>query len=931
MRVEPSGDILVGRARFTEAGEIVEEPTFATEAELGGVRATQAPLMREFGERPIETAGPMFERAGAGGGPPRPTPAWQGVPPEGDFDSAVAKMTQGFRQSRKSLKETELTRSMERSQRLAASENVYKQAVEQGATVEEAASRSRAMLAGEYAKPTAAEFALTEPERMAVWKKIVAFDFGRGTGPDFERIRARDALLKLESQQPLQRNEILTLEKLYGKDFADALRKIGPRDWGLFDIVVLPKAVLSSFDVSYPLRQGAMAAPAHPKEFGASFLPMFKAFASENFAQKFDLALRQEETLIPVQTGRGLRQVELGEIFMRTGLLRDLEPGLSGAEEAFRGRLAERIPGLGRIVRASNRAFATFGNSERAGIARTVIASWQKPPLTGAQRLARPLLESRGVEITTQRLHDLGNLLNRFTGRGTLADNRLTQLLQATWWAPQYRVSGPEAAAQLLHRDPVIRKAAARNLVAFFGAGSALLAGAKYSGLADVEMDPRSSDFGKIRIGNMRLNIWGTNQLLARTVAQVATGQRFNRQLGRTSPVSWQEPIKRYFQSGLAPEWSAVYDAMQGQTYLGEPLEWDIDTFKREAKNRLIPLAIQDIIEAVEEYGLAGGLTAPFTLLGGGQQTYASPEERIAQAWNSLRPQERWQGSSAQWKKAEADSQLAPLVSEYRRQGLERETPGALRANQMERTRVETEQINDLPSLAQGVLAGRVTAGPQFVEALAKYQGEMAGSFRFAYLDSEPRAAGTPDDVVLQEYRGVRLTRDAEDQPEWDKFFAARDAALAKMSPELRRAVEIAVSTVDPAVQQVERLLKQAKDLRSEYYDMPRWTGIDAVTETRILEVRDRAEALNDRAVRQRLNPSAETTYKWAGQELGDVALARYAYWLTTKAGREKRHNYERDAFLVNNARVLEVFFPDLYRKEAIRRAVGEPEGAEVR
>ena len=39
----------VGRARFTERGEIIEEPTFATEAELQGYRATQAPLMRQFG------------------------------------------------------------------------------------------------------------------------------------------------------------------------------------------------------------------------------------------------------------------------------------------------------------------------------------------------------------------------------------------------------------------------------------------------------------------------------------------------------------------------------------------------------------------------------------------------------------------------------------------------------------------------------------------------------------------------------------------------------------------------------------------------------------------------------------------------------------------------------------------------------------------
>ncbi len=78
----PVGEPLVGRARFTEAGEVVTEPTFATEAELAGIRAEQGRLPMGAGERPIEGAGPMFREGAAGppAPPEKPPPAVGGIP-----------------------------------------------------------------------------------------------------------------------------------------------------------------------------------------------------------------------------------------------------------------------------------------------------------------------------------------------------------------------------------------------------------------------------------------------------------------------------------------------------------------------------------------------------------------------------------------------------------------------------------------------------------------------------------------------------------------------------------------------------------------------------------------------------------------------------------------------------------------------------------
>jgi hypothetical protein len=41
-----------------------------------------------------------------------------------------------------------------------------------------------------------------------------------------------------------------------------------------------------------------------------------------------------------------------------------------------------------------------------------------------------------------------------------------------------------------------------------------------------VEIDPRSTDFGKIKVGNIRWDIWGGFQQWVRVASQLATGER---------------------------------------------------------------------------------------------------------------------------------------------------------------------------------------------------------------------------------------------------------------------------------------------------------------------------------------------------------------------------------------------------------------------
>jgi len=523
-----------------------------------------------------------------------------------------ARLTAGIRDQRIKIAENKAVRSGERGSRLAASERIYQDAIAEGKPRDEAFRLKRAAQSGELTAPEAMVSNLTTDDFNLLHETVETTDFGTGLGPSFSRDNARGALFKLATGERLREHELVLMEKVIGKEAVDEIRD-GLRkglSWAdIYDVVVLPKAVISAFDLSYPFRQGAMLAPAHVPEFTQSFAPMIRAFGRESTSRQVWRDIVEDVTPITLEDGT---QMTFGEFATQTKLIRDLTPGGAGqGEEVFQSQLAERLPGLGKVVRASNRAFTTFGNKFRADVARTIVKNWDRD----------------GVPLTLERLQNLSNMLNRFSGRGTLRlpgtdeSTRVAKLLEALWWAPRYRVSGPQAVAQAFNfGDRAVQKEATRNLVSYVGAGLSILGMASLAG-NEVGLNPLSSDFGKIGVGKTRVNIWGTNQLLARSIAQIIAGQRFDPEVGAV-PTSRTNVAERYFQSGLAPEWSAMWEFAHGENYMGQPIEADKETFQREAQQRLVPLMFQDVIESVKENGPLGVAVAPLSAFGVGVQTY---------------------------------------------------------------------------------------------------------------------------------------------------------------------------------------------------------------------------------------------------------------------------------------------------------------------
>src|SRR5690606_16281417 len=107
----------------------------------------------------------------------------------------------------------------------------------------------------------------------------------------------------------------------------------------------------------------------------------------------------------------------------------------------------------------------------------------------------------------------LADFVNTATGRTQIKSKTLKSaqpLLNAIFFSPRFLASRAQMLnpAWYMRLPPQSRKRAAKSMLKLAGTGLALASLAKLGG-ADVETDPRSSDFMKIRIGDTRYDIWG--------------------------------------------------------------------------------------------------------------------------------------------------------------------------------------------------------------------------------------------------------------------------------------------------------------------------------------------------------------------------------------------------------------------------------------
>jgi len=424
---------------------------------------------------------------------------------------------------------------------------------------------------------------------------------------EWEKINAREGLAKLLGEaggQVPTKGELTLLKDVFGADFAKAvldkrtlLQKLKEAGYQLFNI---PRSVMASFDLSAPLRQGIFSMARHPKMFFSSFIKQFKTFPSE-VAYK---ALNDE--IVSRPTYKLMREAKLA--------ITELGSSLTTREEAFMSNWAERIPIIGRIIRASGRAYTGFLNKFRADMFDSFIKQGNK----------------LGID-DPKFLESAADFINHATGRGRLPGSleKAAVPLNTFFFSPRLIMSRLNLINPYYYTtlQPAVRKEALKSLFAF--AGTALTIGSLMKmGGAEVEIDPRSADFMKPKFGNVRYDILGGFQQPIRTAAQLISGKIISSTTGKTltlgegyKALTRADIIQRYFEYKESPIISFIHSLMKGQTAIGEKV--DIPT---EVANRFIPMVIQDMYDLFREEGLEGIPMAFPAIFGVGVQSYGGVE-----------------------------------------------------------------------------------------------------------------------------------------------------------------------------------------------------------------------------------------------------------------------------------------------------------------
>jgi hypothetical protein len=293
---------------------------------------------------------------------------------------------------------------------------------------------------------------------------------------------------------------------------------------------------------------------------------------------------------------------------------------LSRQEEIMMSRFANAIPG----VRGSNRAFMTFLNKLRADSFDAMVKSRER-------RGSKPVEQAE--------LDAISNYINVATGRGNLGKaTAAAETLATVFFSPRLAVSR----FQLLAGQPLYRGSAATRaliaveygktlagLVVFYGLARLLAAN---TGDGTIEDDPRSSDFGKLRLGNTRIDpLMGLSQNTV-LLSRLYLGETKSA-AGRIKPTRGNVPygsatsadlIARFLRTKLSPVVGAGVDIASGKNVVGEPV-----TPKSVATNLITPLSFRDIYDVMLEQGVeAGAAIAILSAFGMGVQNYQDKPKR---------------------------------------------------------------------------------------------------------------------------------------------------------------------------------------------------------------------------------------------------------------------------------------------------------------
>lgn len=345
----------------------------------------------------------------------------------------------------------------------------------------------------------------------------------------------------------------------------------------------IPRAIQSAMDLSFPLRQGLPLI--HTKGWWKAWPDMVKSFGSEaTYKGVMDsIAERPNFRGREITLRDGTKKVEQS-LAQKAGLaITDLT---SHREESIGSSLAEKIPGLGRGIRGSNRAYNAFANKLRADTFDDLIA--KNPAAKTNLVLAK----------------ELANYVNNASGRGDLgALEKSATVLNNMLFSPRLMASRAQMLnpKNYIYTRPEVRKEYMKSALASAGTWLSLAGMAKAAG-AEVSMDMESSDFGKLKFGDTRLDpAAGFQQYivlaarLAKGGAQKVLGDKDGRySSGKPFAPTFAGDIGNFFSNKMSPNLRLATGPFTANK--AQPFEVGDNVLRT-----FTPIMLQDVSEILQE------------------------------------------------------------------------------------------------------------------------------------------------------------------------------------------------------------------------------------------------------------------------------------------------------------------------------------------
>jgi hypothetical protein len=368
------------------------------------------------------------------------------------------------------------------------------------------------------------------------------------------------------------------------------------------------KAIKASMDNSALFRQGWATMMTHPDVWATnakkSFQDIWQTFGKDQVMDELNADIVSR----PNSVNNYYRKAKLA---------------VGTQEEAYPTTLPEKIPVLGKVYKASENAYTAFLHKTRADVFDKYI----------------DIAKESGVPLSNEELRSIGSMVNSLTGRGNLGKlESSANVINNVFFSPRnlaaiiQRVVQPATGAG---GSNFVRKQAAKNLLKMIMGSAAILGIAKAVDPKSVELDPRSSDFGKIRVGDTRFEVTGGNASIGVLASRLLTSSTKSSVSGKVSPLNsgdfgsqtGADVVYNFMENKLSPTASVVKDLLKGSTYSGEK-----PTIANEAANLFIPLPISNTVDNLNNENSANIFATTLAdALGISTNTFSKPKKKLKQ------------------------------------------------------------------------------------------------------------------------------------------------------------------------------------------------------------------------------------------------------------------------------------------------------------